>query len=440
MANTKASNLQPISNAEADDSELKIIKELAKARIDLIQGYAAILEKAAQGEHISANDYNAVDNKYNVVIRSIDNVLKGMPDEKVERISDKANDILNEWTEENIDTMGDLKRSGFIVHGAFSKGNFNNAPPKQLNISPDTKSRDELFVELLKNNKGLAIAENHMRSPSEAYIVDGIKAAQKAGIKVGAIATEMRASTFSKLDSMSISELQAEIEKRTSESIKEQAKEKYGEGTKGYYDDLKINEKKTIRLRMFLFAKENDIKVVNIDKEGPAREVEFALFQEHHRVVSTNFTWTDNIKKVIESLPPDSKIVVYGGYAHFAPINGNGNPGISNALGFPVIAFDDRETSVKDPILKGKSPHGVDFYLPGGTCHPDDKKMAEISDTYEKKGLSIKEMDRAISDIKDQYYGKLSYTSCDHNNNLAPGYTPPISKGLNGNIENSKNR
>ena len=147
----------------------------------------------------------------------------------------------------------------------------------------------------------------------------------------------------------------------------------YGVETDDLFGDMR---------KLVLAAKENNIRIVNIDKQDPARDLEIKTSMPH-RYASTNFTWAENIEEDREQ-HPEGKYIVWGGASHLMT-NETGIRGlVDEKLGIPVVAFDKRDKYSLPVIENGESKNGADFYLAGGSCYPDMQKLIKFADTNDE--------------------------------------------------------
>ncbi len=366
-----------------EDKWQTLAQARAAAEIELLKNYAAINEKS-KNEKITAADFNSVEDRFNKKIETINNasqeILKNSgSDYETER--KKSNDsyeeskkIIEDWKTHNPKIMQTIANVTNLDE-AFRRDYLIKAPQKNLTLPEVTDTPEKLITELLKNNNGIAIGEWHTKDVASELISHNIKTLKTSGVDT--IYLEMDDKSFSAINNLSITELKTRLNNRTSENI-----EKDSRNYAHIYSVKESDDILSANLRLFLAAKENGINIINIDKDGEARETERNL-ESHEwpieqRFSSTNYTWTDKILQYRENKPKDSKYIVFGGFAHFvAFIDSKGL--VDEALGIPVIAFDNREKDINKPILQGNSTNGADFYLPAGICHPDLHKLTDVA-------------------------------------------------------------
>jgi|CXWL01.1.fsa_nt_gi hypothetical protein len=395
-------------------------KDMADAAIKLFQSYITTNEKAKKGEHITADDFNRAETEYNKVMKPINDSLKNLPKESADEIKNKAGHLIEKWLDENAPAMKDVRNLG-ALNEIFHKDYLKDSPAKNLSIAPNTNTPKELLLDILSKNNGIAVGDYHNSSTSYPLVSENMAALKKSGVDT--IYFDANDVGFSKLNNMSTNELKDELAKRTPEFIKEEAEK----NAAGSYRNKTPLDNYGDQLRLFLSAKENGIRLVNIDKEDPARGFESSRALGDHRVGSTNYTWTEKILDDRQNMPSGGKYIILGGAGHFGSIGATGRGYVDERLGIPFIAFDDRDKNDKSPILKGHHKDGADFYLPGGECHPDIKRTAEAAnyenlakrlkkhpEDYEKilgtlkKDLSEDEKHKLMLESKDLNAGRLA--------------------------------
>lgn len=386
-------------NQSQEDKIKSLAKEFAEASIKWFSGYAAINKKAQQG-NITADDFNKIDNDYNEQMEAIRKKEKLLlsesedPKSQVKVLEEEIRRISQLWKINNPEIMesaGNVK----AFDEAFRKIYISDAPPKNTNLPEGTDTPEKLLSTLLKNNAGIAIGEQHTKNTAPNFIINNMELLKNSGVDT--IYLEISTDSFTKLKNSSIEELKTmllEEEKNTAEN-KELIAKSYGNKTNiQNTDDLFISQ-----IKLFLSAKQHGIDIVNIDQKGSARELsgELINISIETRFSSTNYTWTENILKDRQN-KTGGKYIVFGGFSHFGAFE-NSTGLVDEALGLPVISFDNRNINAENPILRGNSTKGADFYLPAGPCHADLKLIVE--------SLELKDAIKSIQSWLPQFFHGL---------------------------------
>lgn len=359
-----------------------LTKEKVAADKELFTAYGAITKKAEAGGIITANDFNRPEEVYNKKAQGFENRGYNLITSGAAGISEVLNrgkhyqkeleNHTKEWQTNNPEILKEVANTKPLDE-AFSRQYLTNATPKSLSLSASTDTPQELIRDLLKKNDGMVIAaSSHSNETPSSFICDNIKILKKAGVDT--IYIESDTASFLSLSNLSVAELRTKLSEREPEDVASDKK-----ATAEHYGTKQADDKKAALIRLFAEAKENGIEIVNIDKKDPARSKE-ALESQEHRVASTNFTWTENIITDRKNKPDNGKYVVFGGSGHFISSMAGSKGLVDERLGIPVVAFDNRVKDEKQPILKGDSHNGADFYLPAGECYPDIKKLAKAAD------------------------------------------------------------
>lgn len=368
---------QSEENQSQEDKIKSLAKEFAEASIKWFSNYAALNKKAQQG-NITADDFNKIDNDYNEQIEAIRKKEKLLlsesedPKSQVKILEEEIKRISQLWRINNPEIMesaGNVK----VFDEAFRKIYLSGAPQKNLTLPEGTNTPEAMLSALLQNNAGIAIGEHHTKNTASNFIINNMELLKNSGVDT--IYLEIGTNSFNELKNSSIEELKAmllEEEKNTTEN-KELIVKSYGNKQNiQNTDDLFIS-----RIKLFLSAKQHGIDIVNIDQKDSARELSGELINSsiETRFSSTNYTWTENILKDRQT-KTGGKYIVFGGFSHFGVFE-NSTGLVDEALGLPVIAFDNRNTDTETKILRGNNTKGADFYLPAGPCHIDLKLIAE---------------------------------------------------------------
>lgn len=345
------------------------------ATTDLLNSYHEIDKKAEQGQEISANDFNGAEGKYNKRAKPLAYLLKQIEkadiqkDDKeyiIKKIKGEKNFILNFFKELNPEIFTSFHNpsnldAAFIKHNKF--------PDKALTLTADPNTTEKFISDTLEKNPGFAIGEVHLSNAGSDFIADNMQHLKKS--VVDTIYMEIDDTDFFALSCKSTEQLKKMVYEVTPEQRVKNAKI----NARNYEVELS-DDRATSLAKIFLEAKQNGIEVVNIDKIGLAREFE-GEHSSTHRVSSSNFTWAQAIKDDRTRNHKNGKYVVLGGYNHFT-LAGTSKGLVDEALGIPVISFDNRKLGASPLIARTDSPNSADFYIPGGECHPDIKKTAAL--------------------------------------------------------------
>ncbi len=377
------------------DTPLTLIGELindhANATIQMLTDYATITKRAKNGVKINSSDYNNADEQFNEKIISVqkrlNELLKGENITEQERenaknvLEQSSKEIVERWKNKATNVIETIDNPKPLVD-AFAKNHAAEGKKRVIVPAGNNVEDKELISTLLEYNNGIALGEIHTKADSVNFIYSNIDTLKNS--KVDAIYLEMNAEKFAKLSSYSAEELKSKIDAVTPEQSKINAERQAKERGTEKSDDLE-----TADFKMFLAAKENGIKIVNIDTKGEARKVESDL--DHHRIASTNYKWIDAISEDRKNKPQDGKYIVLGGKSHFTISENNTKGLVDEALGLPVISFDNRDgKGSPNRISFGQYKHGADLYLPSSSNDiPDYKTHIEA--------MAIK------SDLKDDF-------------------------------------
>ncbi len=420
-----------------------LAKERAQATIELIKSYKKTNDKARNGEKITAADFQIPEKIYLQQIEDIkgkgDKLLKDPDNMNLEENKlhnnawEESLKLVEDWKKENSQIMESISNSEPLID-AFRRQylNLSDAPPKNLSISADVKTQNEFITELLAKNTGVAVGDIHTRSAALPFIYENMATFKKSGVDT--IYLELDTTTFSYLNNLSIKELQAKLDSRTPEIIKQESI-----ATAMFYQTNQSDDITGQYIHLLLEAKKNGIEVVNIDKEENVRIFEENLSKKH-RISSTNYTWSESIIADRENKPKDGKYIALGGVFHFASRKKTKGL-VDERLGIPSIAFDNRDKNTESPILRGSSPNAADFYLPAGECYPDTKAPAIAADWHDKARQSqphiAKQFEKFANENMEQFIisTQLVCTTAQEADNKHP---TPISvasqnleKGLN---------
>jgi hypothetical protein len=383
----------------------------ASAAIELYTAYKNISERAKNGGYITADDFIKAENRYNQLMEPIEKSEYELLNKKT-RSKNETADIKANYVKEYYKKIVNWENSNPEIINGFNDVKFMDEafqrqylafPTKNLSLPANTETPQQLITALLKNNDGIAIGDIHSHtSASMSFISDNIKTFKKA--RVDTIYIEMEEYEYKEINQLSTVELKTRLNARTPDDIKADAQE-----LAKHYGVKEAGDAYGDTMRLFLAAKENGIRIANIDKQGPIRNFEATM-----RSPSTNFIWTENIISDRKNAEPGSKYIVWGGAGHFTnSIVENGL--VDERLGIPLIAFDSREKDAGKPlIIKGDSPNGADFYLPGGNCYPDlptkfkviDNARAESEALLNNKPDKAKRLGEAAAKYMEQFLEK----------------------------------
>lgn len=415
----------------------ELLKSDAQARalavIELYTAYNNISEIAKSGGYITADDFKKAENRFNQLMGPIEKRGNDILNDKTRSENEIAfiesiyrreyYNVIEDWRKNSPETANNFKNVKFWDE-AFQR-QYLTFSFKNLSLPENSKTPQQLITSLLKNNDGIAVGDVHSHmAASLSFISDNIETFKKAGVDTIYIEIDEHRD----LDQLSVAGLKAKLNARTPEEIKISSQRLAKE-----YGVKEVNDIEGNITRLFLTAKENGIRIVNIDKEGAIRNFE-GRYHEPSRVSSTNFIWSENIISDRKNAAPGSKYIVWGGVGHFTnSIRDNGL--VDERLGIPVIAFDDRDKNTHIPILRGNSPNGADFYLPGGNCYPDLPMDAKIVDYSRAKNEALRnnklEEAEKLQEIAAKYKEQIreKYRECYPVEDIkmhkpTPSYTP----------------
>ncbi len=240
---------------------------------------------------------------------------------------------------------------------------------ENTNIPESVRSQDQLFRELINNNRGVAFGEVHTQDETTKLMTRNMAAAKKAGVDTIYLEWD---DDFEKINSLSVKQLD-ELAKngrvKTEEggmlrlmTAKELAR---------HYGVERADDSQRESIKMLAEAKRHGIRVVNVDARLVGQE--HAQNDSGVRVASTNVEWAAEIEKDRKKTDPEGKgkFLVYGGAAHFA--NGYNLGVVDERLGIPALAFDFSRKETNG-FRRASADEGVDFWLDGG---PDYHRRRE---------------------------------------------------------------
>ncbi len=251
----------------------------------------------------------------------------------------------------------EFRREEFLKE---AKNTIETLPIINSYIDPNTtiNSYDDLCHILLKNCKGLVIAENHDQYCSKAFIIRNIERFEKLGVKVIVLEhmhTKNQLDLLSKyLADDSVSEL----------PLLAIGLMKYLAGHQYAYHDV-FNY-----LKLFEYAKQAGIIIIPIDSELTIKPIDENNSDEiENRIAVTNFFAYKMVNEVMASLPEEAKCIVLVGQKHTG--NQESIPGIDKLLGYRNLYITNKEKDVEhhpeeygcDILLEVDPQHyGFDHY------------------------------------------------------------------------------
>ena len=173
------------------DNEQKphdLAKLVAQAPINLFTAYKDIHDRAVAGEEITADDFNRPETIYNKQLSEIQKEFAKLLPEEQGVINSEIQKIMADWEKVNPEAIKAIKDneplaktfSSQYVDTEFSPTTWFH-PSKNLELSSDTDTQQELITDLLSKNAGIAVGDAHSKSASMPFIYDNIKTFKAAG-------------------------------------------------------------------------------------------------------------------------------------------------------------------------------------------------------------------------------------------------------------------
>ena len=326
----------------------------------LLSGYSSITERAASGRLIQAQDFQRVEAVYNA----------GASDHELvdSFTATKRGPSLTQYLDAKLDRFRQrhsMTGQSDPLYRAFARQHIASGPATEdTRVSKsDRASRGALLEALLGRNAGIAVGELHGRPEAFALVADHMTLLRKSGVDT--IYMEDSEPHFRFLAESTDAKLRNIVEH--GESYQQGVLEKSARIYRTTADSVVEADK--ARARMFLEARRAGIRVLNIDKHGPARDAESEFTDQ--RVASTNFQWLDAIqsdraKLQANDLPSAGKFLVIGGLFHFVSqkfesVKTHGL--VDDALGIPTIAFTPGDASSAGVVVPGRNSNGADFQV-----------------------------------------------------------------------------
>ncbi|MEM7205843.1 MAG: hypothetical protein AAF628_36655 [Planctomycetota bacterium] len=219
-------------------------------------------------------------------------------------------------------------------------------------IGGHVTNRESLIRDLIRANPGVALADIHSHPDVIRLLGDGIPMLAQEGVDT--VYLEDDHDDFQYWHDQSTDQLRQHIEE-------------IGAGT------APVTPHRREIATFWLAARENDIRVVNIDKPGPARLYERVFTNQ--RVATTNFQWTDQIIKDREIR--EGKYIVFAGIEHFRVnhrLQTNGL--VDDALGIPTLAFRPLQSGLE--FKQGDHALAPDFWIAAESPDYPDYSTAQF--------------------------------------------------------------
>lgn len=278
------------------------------------------------------------------------------------------------WKMMNSDVVQEIRDTEPLTH-SLRRALEGSEQRKNIILEDGVDTQEGLVRELLKKNRGVAFGDVHVFAQSSHFIAENMASFKEAGVDT--LYVEFPEKDFKQIEAMSVEECKQLMRDRKFGSITLPTANEIASayGTKSA-DDMALEW-----LGMITAAKEQGVRVVNVDKQDAVRDIE-SLDLGAHRIASTNLQWTANIeadrKKLQESNQGDGKFIVFGGMAHF--LNRDNSHGmVDDMLGIPVVQFEkSKPTAIA--FRQGISPNGADFYLSGGERYLDTRSAVRAVD------------------------------------------------------------
>ncbi len=388
-------DLSPAVQAKIDESLAPVFT--------LWKDYADINRRAEEGEAIHGQDFLQVEAEFNsrIDVEGLDDKLQAIKlwdaikhplvDKIYRTVSGKEKrDLMPQVSAYIQDAffmemrkhpeMGRVFNSETIDRAFVQQRLIEGVPRENTNVPESVQTEQELVQTLLANNVGFAVGEVHTQSEADQFLVRNMTEFRANGVDTIYIeGNDKRIQRLLAASDEDLGEYLAYAETPEGRKRNREFVSRVYHVPAEEVDDVDIDN-----LRMFKAAREQGIRIVNIDKTGAARPMELAVVS--HRLASTNFIWTDNIQQDRERSGLQGKYIVFGGAAHFdsdglafeaieegeEPMVFMRNNGlVDEALGIPSISFQKQEDGTNKVFIRGTNPNGPDFYLPASEDHPD---------------------------------------------------------------------
>jgi hypothetical protein len=254
----------------------------------------------------------------------------------------------------------------------FQRDHVENAPKKDADLQPGANA-----VALLEKNKGLAVATAHTSGYDMEWVAGNVKAFKQAGMDTAYI--ELNPVMFKTLNKYSAAELrQLAKDGRIGDFVLPDPKQ-----IEAQYNAPLQGDPVRSMVGMMAAFKEEGIRMVNLKRDNI--EFEASRLGMSHRNASSNFVWTDIIKKDRADLEQQGKgggkYLIVAGATHLIDDSIGRKKGlIDDALGVPVVAFDARPLNDPAGAIRGHGRNSADYFLPGGEGHIDLRKLAAAND------------------------------------------------------------
>ena len=368
------------------------VDEAIKDYMGLIKDYADINRKAEAGEKISGQDFLDAEKRFNektgytklsaigVFDQSelVDKAYAFITGKQRQKVSPEMMRYFGDSYSKAMDADPELRRASFneAIDRAFVNQRIANAPKENTSIPADVQTEQGLVDTLLANNRGIAVADIHTKADSLAFVTRNMAEFRKQGVDT--LYMEQQDSFFERVHHMTDQELRIAIEHNKNPAVLAKNKESTA---KIYNQKIEnVDDVKTAYYEMALAARENGVRLINIDKKGIARDMELT----GNRLANTNFVWTDTVeadrKALKEQTGKDGKFILFGGAFHLtstamtfgddktARMVSNGF--VDEGLGIPTIGFEKAKSDQTAAFRKSENANGIDFYLPAKGDYP----------------------------------------------------------------------
>jgi hypothetical protein len=281
------------------------------------------------------------------------------------------------WGEKKISIGAHSKADIEALDRAFQKHYVDGAPVENKTLDAAVVTQRGLLTALLQQNRGIALGDFHTQEEPVKLLTDNMALLKKLGVDT--IYTEY-SDSFNQINAMSIADLKELAERHEKNGVRIPTAEEQAT----YYKVDHSGDSAKIFIEMLIAAKEQGILVVNIDRQGKAREDEGLTTPYSYRVAQTNFIWTDNIladrENIQKTTGAEGKFVVFGGFNHFAD-SATGKGMVDEALGIPFLANSQGGKSQPAEFMTGPVGWGApDFYL-----RPPQTPLSKKNETDKSK-------------------------------------------------------
>jgi hypothetical protein len=345
-------------------------KELAKnvvsARAELLTAYLDIRFKATAGHAVAAEDFLKPEKKYNDALAGL-GVEEHLKSQRMD--IDAYQSALRMGMNELFAAQPRLQMAfdAFPIDQAFYRDRVRPAAyTENTTLDPNIQTEVGLIIDLLRKNRGIVFGDIHTQDEAPLFMEQYMTLFKAQGVDT--IYVE-NVPDFERMNKLTSDELRILARKGEYQGIKIPD----AVDTARMYNVTHADENTAAFVLMLAAAKEQDISVVDIDKQRPASELE----SDVSRIATTNYVWSERInndreRRAQEGLP-DGKFVAWGGMGHFISDRERGvvmTGMVDEAIGAPLLGFKPAK-ALAGAFEKSDNPNGPDFYLKGSKDYPE---------------------------------------------------------------------